>query len=62
LARQVAATPSRSALDRRILPTGHDTESYREQCRDLGVDAYLVKSVGRDALIAAISVIRSSEG
>ena len=40
---------------RTIVITGRDSDSYREQCRDLGAAAYLVKPVGRDALIAAIS-------
>jgi len=40
---------------RTIVITGRDSDSYREQCRDLGAAAYLLKPVGRDALIAAIS-------
>jgi len=40
---------------RTVVITGNDCERYREQCRDLGVAAYLVKPVGCDALIAAIS-------
>jgi FixJ family two-component response regulator len=37
-----------------IVITGRDERSYREQCRVLGVAAYLVKPVDPDALIAAI--------
>jgi FixJ family two-component response regulator len=40
---------------RTVVIAGHDSDSYRKQCRDLGAAAFLVKPVGRDALIAAIS-------
>jgi len=40
---------------RTVVITGRDSESYREQCRELGAAAYLVKPVGREALMAAIS-------
>ena len=40
---------------RTVVITGRDSESYREQCRDVGASAYLVKPVAREALIAAIS-------
>jgi FixJ family two-component response regulator len=38
-----------------IIITGRDQRSYREDCRDLGVAAYLLKPLDADALIGAIS-------
>jgi FixJ family two-component response regulator len=40
---------------RTVVITGRDSDSYRDQCGALGAAAYLVKPVGCDALIAAIS-------
>jgi FixJ family two-component response regulator len=34
---------------RTVVIAGHDSDSYRKQCRDLGAAAFLVKPVGRDA-------------
>jgi FixJ family two-component response regulator len=40
---------------RTVVITGSDSESYRTQCRALGAAGYLVKPIGRDALMAAVS-------
>jgi FixJ family two-component response regulator len=37
-----------------IVMTGHDSDSYRNQSRQLGVSAYLLKPMDSNALIAAI--------
>lgn len=40
---------------RTVVITGNDSDRHRQQSRRLGAVAYLVKPVGRDALLAAIS-------
>jgi FixJ family two-component response regulator len=44
-----------------VVITGRDSEGTRDQCRVLGVTAYLVKPLDADALIGAINSALSTE-